>query len=106
MSIVRILNAESSTLGAKESEWRIFLGAEAGVGLFASDSALFVGINSVALNRFPMGIGYSVGVMGGLQKYTYEDIHLVISFLTYQTQLLLEIKLWMRFAFLIAMINK
>ena len=74
MSIVRILNAESSALGAKESEWRIFLGAEAGVGLFASDSALFVGINPVALNRFPMGIGYSVGVMGGLQKYTYEKV--------------------------------
>lgn len=69
-----ILNAESSALGAKESEWRIFLGAEAGAGLFASDSALFVGINPVALNRFPMGVGYSVGVMGGLQKYTYEKV--------------------------------
>lgn len=65
---------------SKNSQWRGFFGIEAGAGVFATNVGfMFVG-NTVFNSNSPLGLGYSAGIMGGLQKYTYEKVGIRHSF--------------------------
>lgn len=75
MSIVRILNAEEMALNSKDSTWRSFFGVEAGVGVYGVFPAILLSVNpSFSPEGSAFGLGYSFGISGGWQKYTYEKV--------------------------------
>ena len=74
--------AQSSSVSAKTEsksktkakKWDKFFGVEGGVGLFATNTGFFLSANTVFNNDYPLGLGYSVGILGGWQKYTFEKV--------------------------------
>ncbi|VEJ24740.1 Uncharacterised protein [Helicobacter cholecystus] len=56
-------------------KWRSFFGVEGGVGVFGVSPAFFVSANPIFnVKDSPFGVGYSIGILGGWQKYTYEKV--------------------------------
>ncbi|WP_170126714.1 hypothetical protein [Helicobacter brantae] len=70
----------SCVWGEEDSQWRGFFGVEGGAGVFATNVGFMLVGNTVFNSNSPLGLGYSVGVMGGLQKYTYEKVGIRHSF--------------------------
>ena len=60
---------------ANDSRWRSFVGVEGGAGVFGVSSGfIFSGNSLFNVEHNTLGLGYSVGILGGWQKYTYEKI--------------------------------
>lgn len=70
-----ILNAEEITLSSKDSQWQSFFGVEAGAGVYGVFPAIILSVNpSFSPEGNAFGLGYSFGISGGWQKYTYEKV--------------------------------
>ena len=70
-----ILNAEGMVLSSKDSQWQSFFGVEAGAGIYGVFPAIFLSVNpSFSPEGNAFGLGYSFGISGGWQKYTYEKV--------------------------------
>lgn len=56
-------------------KWRGFFGVEGGVGVFGMGKAFVGSYNPLfSIASYAFGLGYSVGILGGWQKYTSEKI--------------------------------
>lgn len=71
-----ILNAEGMASGSKDLEWQSYFGFEGGVGVFgvSGSGVIFSGNSLFHTEHNTLGLGYSVGVLGGWQKYTSEKV--------------------------------
>lgn len=60
---------------SKDSQWRGFFGVEAGAGVYGAYNAFILAPHPVfALKKNSFELGYSGGIVGGLQKYTSEKV--------------------------------
>ena len=63
---------------ANESEvgvWKSYFGVEGGVGIYGIENAFIIAINPTFFpSNTYLGMGYSLGILGGWQKYTYEKV--------------------------------
>lgn len=60
---------------SSDSQWRGFFGVEAGAGIFGTGEAIIFSVNPMFdSNKYSFGIGYSGGIVGGLQKYTFNKV--------------------------------
>lgn len=56
-------------------QWKSFFGVEGGAGVFGiSGGFIFSGNSLFNTGRDTLGLGYSGGILGGWQKYTYEKV--------------------------------
>lgn len=65
-----------SVWSEEDSQWRGFFGVEGGVGVFgvSGNGFIFSGNSLFNTEHNTLGLGYSVGVLGGWQKYTSEKV--------------------------------
>lgn len=60
---------------SKDSQWRGFFGVEAGAGIYGMGKAFIGAYNPLfSFTTYSFGLGYSGGIVGGLQKYTSEKV--------------------------------
>lgn len=72
--IALFLNLASAD-NTEDSQWKSFFGVEAGVGIFGVGAGWIFTANSLFNTAHDtLGLGYSGGILGGWQKYTYEKV--------------------------------
>lgn len=55
--------------------WKSYFGVEGGVGIYGIENAFIIAINPTFFpSNTYLGVGYSLGILGGWQKYTYEKV--------------------------------
>lgn len=55
--------------------WKSYFGVEGGVGIYGIGNAFIAAINPTFFpSNTYLGVGYSLGILGGWQKYTYEKV--------------------------------
>lgn len=60
---------------SSDSQWRGFFGVEGGAGIFGVGEAIIFSANPMfASSGYSFGVGYSGGIVGGLQKYTFDKV--------------------------------
>lgn len=66
----------SSVVAEDSKQWKSFFGIEGGVGVFGVSGSgfIFSGNSLFHIEHNTLGLGYSVGVLGGWQKYTSEKV--------------------------------
>lgn len=59
----------------EDSQWRGFFGVEGGAGVYGMGKIFLGGYNPLFdFSKYSFGLGYSGGIVGGLQKYTSEKV--------------------------------